>query len=65
MTPPPGSLAGVLSAGLTAGAGVYLRIPEMLFQTISAICLILGNAAGTSWELLVKVAQHERAAARG
>jgi hypothetical protein len=49
---------------LTAGVGVYLRIPEMLYQMIGATCMILGNAAGTSWELLVRVAQHRRTAAR-
>ncbi|MEQ1831766.1 MAG: hypothetical protein ABL977_01840 [Candidatus Eisenbacteria bacterium] len=50
---------------LSAGAGVYLGAPEMLFNMIGGICMILGNAAGTSWELLVRVAQHKRAAAKG
>ena len=47
---------------LSAGAGVFMGVPEMLFNMIGGISMILGNAAGTSWELLVRVAQHKRAA---
>lgn len=49
---------------LTGGVGVYLRIPEMLYQMIGAIGMILGNAAGTAWELLVTVAKQKRARQR-
>ena len=50
---------------LSGGAGVAMGAPEMLFNMIGGVCMILGNAAGTSWELLVRVAQHKRAAAKG
>jgi hypothetical protein len=46
---------------LFAGIGVHEHNPEMLYQMIGAICMILGNAAGTSWELLVRVARQKRA----
>ena len=46
---------------LSAGVGVFMGIPEMLFNMTGGICMILGNAAGTSWELLVRVAQHKKA----
>ena len=49
---------------LSAGLGVRLGIPQMLYQMIGAVGMILGNAVGTSWELLVKVAQQKRAAQR-
>jgi len=49
---------------LMAGIGVHEHIPEMLYQMIGAICMILGNAAGTSWELLVNVAKQKRSAQR-
>ena len=49
---------------LSAGAGVFMGIPEMLFNMIGGICMILGNAVGTSWELLVRVAQHKKAATK-
>jgi hypothetical protein len=44
-----------------SGAGLLLGIPEMLYQMIAACCMLLGNAAGTSWELLVHVAASKRA----
>ena len=46
---------------ITAGAGLLLGIPELLYQMIAACCMLLGNAAGTSWELLVRVAAAKRA----
>ncbi len=50
---------------LSAGAGVFMGAPELLFNMIGGVCMILGNAAGMSWELLVRVAQHKRASAKG
>lgn len=50
---------------LSAGLGVFVGLPELLFNMVGGMCLILGNAAGTSWELLVRVAQHKRNAAKG
>ena len=55
---------GYVMMFLTA-AGLMLRIPDMLYMMVGAMCMILGNAAGTSWELLVQIARHRRAAQRG
>jgi len=55
---------GYLMMLLTA-VGLILGIPEMLYMMVGAMCMILGNAAGTSWELLVQIARHRRAAHRG
>jgi hypothetical protein len=57
-------LVGYVLMLLTA-VGLLLGIPEMLFMMVGAMCMILGNAAGTSWELLVQIAKHRRAAPRG
>ena len=45
---------------LSAGFGVWLGVPELLFNMISGVCMLLGNAAGTSWDLLVRVAKSKR-----
>ena len=54
-------LVGYLMIVLS-GAGLLLGIPEMLYQMIAACCMLLGNAVGTSWELLVRIAAAKRAA---
>jgi hypothetical protein len=41
---------------IVVGVAMLLRIYEFLYWMVAAMCLLLGNAAGTSWELLVKVA---------
>lgn len=46
---------------LFVGVGLLMGIPEVLYQMIAACCMLLGNAAGTSWELLVRVAASKRA----
>ena len=43
------------------GIGLLNGIPEALYQMIAACSMLLGNAAGTSWELLVRVAASKRA----
>lgn len=55
---------GYLLMLLTA-LGLWLRVPEILYMMVGAMCMMLGNAAGTSWELLVQIARHRRAALRG
>jgi len=54
---------GYLLMLLTA-VGLWLHIPEMLYMMVGSMCMILGNAAGTSWELIVQVARQRRAAQR-
>jgi hypothetical protein len=44
--------AMIVAVGVATLVGIY----EMLYWMVAAMCLLLGNAAGTSWELLVKVA---------
>ncbi|MCE9627160.1 MAG: hypothetical protein K8R56_04490 [Candidatus Eisenbacteria bacterium] len=48
-----------------SGFGVMNGVPETLYFMIGGICMALGNAAGTSWELIVQVAKHKKRAARG
>ena len=45
---------------LLTAAGLFFDIGAMLYLMISAVCMILGNAAGTSWELLVQIAKQKR-----
>ncbi len=49
----------------TAVAGFLLlrRQADALFVVVGPLCLLLGNAAGTSWDLLVRVARIRRRAA--
>jgi hypothetical protein len=46
---------------LFVGVGLLLGVPEVMYQMIAACCMLLGNAAGTSWELLVRIAASKRA----
>jgi len=50
---------------LITSVGLIMGIPEMLCMMVGAMGMILGNAAGTSWELLVEIAKHRRTAPRG
>lgn len=46
-----------------AATGVVLlktRVPVTLMFIIGAVCMLLGNASGTSWDLLVRVARIRR-----
>lgn len=51
----------IVAVGVAILAGIY----EMLYWMVAALCLLLGNAAGTSWELLVRVARAKGGAASG
>ena len=46
---------GYLIALLTGIAMLFLRAPELSFNLIGVICMLLGNAMGSSWDLLVEV----------
>jgi hypothetical protein len=46
---------------LLTAAGLFFGIGELLYMMIGGVCMILGNAAGTSWELLVQIAKQKRA----
>ena len=43
-----------------SGLGVLLGVPELMNWMLGVICMLLGNAVGTSWELLIHVARHKR-----
>jgi hypothetical protein len=47
---------------IVSGLGIGFGIPELLSWVISAFAMLLGNAAGTSFELLVYVARHKKQA---
>ena len=54
------ALAGYLMMLVTAW-GLYAGVPESLYFMVGGTCMILGNAAGTSWDLLVQIARQRRA----
>ena len=43
-----------------SGVGVTLGIAELMYWVLPAFTTLLGNAAGTSFELLVHVARHKK-----
>ncbi len=45
-----------------SGLGIGLGIQELMNWAIPAFCALLGNAAGTSFEMLVHVARHKKRA---
>lgn len=55
-------LIGYAVIGLTGASMVVLRVPELLYFVIGALCMLLGNATGASWDLLVRTARIRRAA---
>jgi fatty acid desaturase len=52
----------LMGYGLLAlsGIGIVLGIQELMNLAIPAFCVLLGNAAGTSFEMLVHVARHKQ-----
>lgn len=57
-------IIGMLLMLLTA-IGLGQGIVEMLYAMVGSMCMILGNAAGTSWDLLVQIARHRRVTRQG
>jgi hypothetical protein len=57
-------LVGYASFGLAGVGMLALRDPEMFYLIIGAICMLLGNAAGASWDLLVRTAKMRGAEGR-
>lgn len=55
----------VVGYGLIMASGalmLLLRVPEFLYWLVGAVCMLLGNAAGASWDLLVRTAKIRRQA---
>ncbi len=48
-------LVGYAVAALTGIAMVVTGAPQLLFNLIGVICMMLGNAMGVSWDLIVEV----------
>ena len=57
-------LLPLLGYGWTAVAGGIMlkRKPEAMFMLVGSLSMLLGNAVGTSWDLLVRVARIRRRA---
>jgi hypothetical protein len=52
--------------GILLGAGlVTTKDPEWLYAVVALVCLLLGNAAGSSWDLLVRVGKIKASLAAG
>jgi hypothetical protein len=48
-----------------SGLGLFItHEAEMMYFAIGAICMLLGNASGSSWDLLIRVARMKRDANR-
>jgi hypothetical protein len=45
---------------MLSGLGIGLGIQELMYWSIGAFAMLLGNAAGTSFELLVYIARHKK-----
>ena len=43
-----------------SGVGIVVGLQELMNWVIPAFCMLLGNAAGTSYELLVSIARHKQ-----
>ena len=57
-------LVGYLIALLTGVAMIVTGAPQMLFSLIGVICMMLGNAMGVSWDLIVEVGKLKAELAR-
>jgi hypothetical protein len=57
-------LVGYGIVALTGVSLLVLRAPEFLYFVIAALCMLLGNATGASWDLLVRTARIRRESER-
>jgi hypothetical protein len=53
-------LIGYGMVALTGVGMLALRVPELFYFVIGALCMLLGNAAGASWDLLVRTGRIRR-----
>lgn len=54
-------LVGYVWVGMTGAVLLMGGAPRSMMMIIGAVCMLLGNASGTSWDLLVRVARLKRA----
>ena len=57
------ALMPLLGYGLILLTGTMMlvtRVPEFFYWIVGAVCLLLGNATGASWDLLVRTAKIRR-----
>ena len=57
-------IVGYLAGAAIGVALITTRDPDDLYGVVGLTCLILGNAAGSSWDLLVRVGKLKAAQAR-
>ena len=57
-------LAGYVLAGGCGALMLFQHDPYMVYWMVGAVCMLLGNAAGSSWDLLVLVGRLKRDDAR-
>jgi hypothetical protein len=53
-------LVGYGMVALTGVSLLVLRAPDLFYFNIGALCMLLGNATGASWDLLVRTARIRR-----
>ena len=53
-------LIGYLMAGVCGVSMLLRRDPYLVYWMVGAVCMLLGNAAGSSWDLLVQVGRLKR-----
>ncbi|MEO5617288.1 MAG: hypothetical protein ABIS67_05925 [Candidatus Eisenbacteria bacterium] len=53
-------LIGYVWVGMTGALLLAGGSPRSMMFLIGAVCMLLGNASGTSWDLLVRVARLKR-----
>jgi hypothetical protein len=53
-------MVGYGMVALTGVSLLVLRVPEFFYLVIGALCMLLGNATGASWDLLVRTARIRR-----
>jgi len=54
------TLIGYAVVALTGASMLVLRTGEFIYLIIGALCMLLGNATGASWDLLVRTARIRR-----
>jgi hypothetical protein len=54
------TVIGYAIVAITGAALILLRESHLIMNVIGAICMVLGNAVGASWELLVRTAKIKR-----
>lgn len=57
------TMIGYAMVAATGVGMLWLKVPDFLYFLIGALCMLLGNATGASWDLLVRTAKVRRSEA--